>query len=50
MGELEKSEHLWRFNVVRCRYAELYQALGMSWERSFLVIEMLLWWRVLLGD
>jgi hypothetical protein len=28
--ELERSDDEWRFNVTRCRYAELYRALGMA--------------------
>lgn len=28
--ELERGEDVWRFNVTRCRYAELYRALGMA--------------------
>jgi hypothetical protein len=27
---LEQSEETWRFNVVRCRYAEMYRDLGMA--------------------
>jgi hypothetical protein len=28
--ELERSPERWSFNVTRCRYAELYRALGMT--------------------
>ena len=28
--EFERSSERWRFNVVRCRYAELYRELGMA--------------------
>ncbi len=28
--ELERGEDVWAFNVTRCRYAELYRALGMA--------------------
>jgi predicted ArsR family transcriptional regulator len=28
--EHERNNERWRFNVTRCRYAELYQALGMA--------------------
>lgn len=27
---LEQNDEVWRFNVVRCRYAELYHELGMA--------------------
>ena len=30
LEELERSDDAWAFNVTRCRYAELYQALGMA--------------------
>ena len=28
--ELESTESTWRFNVTRCRYAEMYRELGMA--------------------
>ncbi|CAN5873790.1 L-2-amino-thiazoline-4-carboxylic acid hydrolase [soil metagenome] len=30
IDELERTEEVWAFNVTRCRYAELYRALGMA--------------------
>jgi hypothetical protein len=30
MDELEKTPERWSFNVTRCKYAELYRALGMA--------------------
>ena len=30
IDELERSPNAWRFNVTRCRYAELYRSLGLS--------------------
>jgi hypothetical protein len=46
MEVLEQSENSFSFNVTRCRYAELYQALGiaelgaiLSCNRDFSLIE-----------